>query len=287
MGLLLSFTSSTEPGGWDSAGQWATSCTSSLGRSEFFPKITWSSREPGGMETKQSHDTGACAILQQRNSRTQQFSGWLEIWLMRCEMTTRDKVNTSCKHSDLKLIFRVWQCVWHPNTGKCVSRHPSDHNVHVWSREEESRSTPHPVFCRKSDSAGELLPIPFTQGLGGSLVQSTLLTVIFTNPTATLLCYRSRIAFAPTNRFRSGNNVAKKCARCTRSSLGLRSVFMREMRPDWAVRPHCRSPRPCGAATRPSLRVVSCRVLQGSRGVEGGRRCGWLRKRLNFQADSV
>lgn len=62
------FTSSMEPGGWDAAGWWDTSCTSSRGRSEFFPKITWSSREPGGKDTKQSHDMGGSAILQQRNS---------------------------------------------------------------------------------------------------------------------------------------------------------------------------------------------------------------------------
>ena len=40
-------------------------------------------------------------------------------------------------------------------------------------------------------------------------MQSTLLTVIFTNPTATLLYYRSRLVFATVNRFRCGNNVGK------------------------------------------------------------------------------
>lgn len=67
---------------------------------------------------------------------------------------------------------------------------------------------PTQLFCRKSDSAGAL-PIPFTQGLGGSLVQSTLLTVIFTNPTVTLHYYCSRLAFATTTRFRSGYYAAK------------------------------------------------------------------------------
>lgn len=70
---------------------------------------------------------------------------------------------------------------------------------------------PTQLFRRKSDPAGAL-PIPFTQGLGGSLVQSTLLTVIFTNPTATLLYYRSRLAFATMNRSQSGNTFGKSAA---------------------------------------------------------------------------
>lgn len=55
--------------------------------------------------------------------------------------------------------------------------------MHVWSGEEESPSTQ--------------LPTPVTQGLGDSRVPGTLVTVIFTNPTATLLDRSSRIAFAP------------------------------------------------------------------------------------------
>lgn len=212
---------------------------------------------------------GACAILQQRKSKTQQFSGWFEIWLMRCKMTTRDKVNTSCQHSDLKVIFRVWQCVWHPTpsvwaytllTIMCMCGVERKSLLHI----------PHPVFCRKSDSAGELLPIPFTQGLGGSLVQSTLLTVIFTNPTATLLYYRSRMAFAPTNRFRSGNNVAKKCA--DRSCSVCRS-WDQCLLGRWG--PHRRSPPLSGAATRLSLRVIWCFTgQQGGLGWETGSTLG-------------
>lgn len=60
-----SFTSRVDPGGWEAAGKWTTSCTSSRGRSEFLPKMTWLSREPGGKDTKQSHDTGASSILRE------------------------------------------------------------------------------------------------------------------------------------------------------------------------------------------------------------------------------
>lgn len=40
-------------------------------------------------------------------------------------------------------------------------------------------------------------------------MHSTLLTVIFTNPSATLLHYRTRLPFATMNRVQPGNNVAK------------------------------------------------------------------------------
>lgn len=76
--------------------------------------------------------------------------------------------------------------------------------------------------CRKSDSAGAL-PIPFTQGLGGSLVQSALLTVISPNPTATLLYYRSRLAFRDHEPFPIRRILSPKARRwqmCPAAELG-------------------------------------------------------------------
>lgn len=93
-----SFTSSVEPGGWEAAGRWTTSCTSSQGRSEFFPKITWSSREPGGKETKQSHDTGASAILQWRQEREGAVGG------EKIDGNELSQVTTSCKLTNHKSL---------------------------------------------------------------------------------------------------------------------------------------------------------------------------------------
>lgn len=84
---------------------------------------------------------------------------------------------------------------------------PFNQKVHV--RRQEEGTYPFPTRPatrrRKSAPAGAQ---NITHGLGGSLVQSTSLTVISSNPTPLLLLYyRSSHAFAMANRSRSGNNA--------------------------------------------------------------------------------
>lgn len=193
-----SFTSSVEPGGWEAAGRWTTSCTSSRGRSEFFPKITWSSREPGGKETKQSHDMGASAILQWRQEREGAVGG------EKIDGNELSQVTTSCKLTN------------HKSLTVCLTSSTSEPTpsltITCWVRRNTLSS--HSSRSHTESVSAGALPVPFTQGLGGQSCAAEHFThsnLPKSHSHLALLSLTPRVC-DQRYRFRSGNRAAKSDA---------------------------------------------------------------------------
>lgn len=119
------------------------------------PKITWSSREPGGKETKQSHDLGASAILQPRDS-TQH--GWDVKKTVMQKKRPVNRVTTSCQQESDSVFDIQHERAYTLLTVMCMCG--------VRRKNPPPTLTPiaHPAFCRKSDPAGALAH-PFHTGI--------------------------------------------------------------------------------------------------------------------------
>ena len=143
-------------------------------------------------------------------------------------------------------------------------------------RKGESPSLPHPEKVRLSRCTAH----PFQPGIRRQSCASTLLTVICTNPTATLLCYppSSSLPFASRLRTRTRFHLGKLCRQkkkrlCSQTQpvaeLAVRALPVPEIRPGWGWATLSLPPR-LSPEQRRACRCVSFRLSRRGFSKKGG-----------------